>query len=84
MNKLILVDADSLCYQSSKETLQESIQIMDEKIQNMYDKTEATHAAFFISTGRYFRHDIDPFYKSGRGKYPTTLKWLKSLKMGLS
>lgn len=79
-NKLILVDADSLCFQSSRETLQESIQIMDEKIQNMYDKTEATHAAFFITSGDSFRKAITPSYKANRGKYQNKLKFLRSLK----
>lgn len=80
MYKLVLIDSDSLCYQSSKETLVESIDILDEKVQNIFTQTEATHYAMFISQGRYFRHNIDPGYKSNRGKYKTPLKWLKTLK----
>lgn len=80
MNKLLLIDADSLCFQSSKDTLQESIQVMDDKIQNMYDKTGASHSCFFISKGKYFRHSIFPQYKLSRGKYETSLKYLKTLK----
>lgn len=78
--KLLLVDADGLVYHSSRETLEESIQVINDKIQNMYDKTEATHSAFFISQGRYFRHGISADYKQSRGKYQTQLKWLKTLK----
>lgn len=77
---LVLIDADSLCYQSSKETLTESINILDEKVQNIFIQTGATHYTMFISQGKYFRHDIDPGYKGNRGKYKTPLKWLKSLK----
>ncbi len=77
---LVLVDADGLVYHSSKETLEESIQVLNDKIQNIYKKTEATHAALFISKGRYFRHNLDPLYKQNRGKYPTKLLWLKTLK----
>ena len=77
---LVLIDADALTYQSSKETLEESIQVLNDKIQNIYEKTGATHAAFFISKGRYFRHNLDPLYKQNRGKYPTKLLWLKTLK----
>jgi len=78
--KLVLVDADGLVYHSSKNTLEESINILDEKIQNIFIKTEATHYVFFISKDKYFRHNIDPLYKSNRSKYPTQLKWIKTLK----
>ena len=78
--KLVIIDADSLCYTSSRETLEESIQVLNEKIQNIYDKTEATHSIFLISKGKYFRHNIFSGYKQNRGKYTTTLKYLKSLK----
>lgn len=77
---LVLIDADSLCFQSSKETLKESIFTLNEKIQNIYEKTQCTHAAFFISKGKYFRHNIDPLYKSIRSKYTSPLKYLKTLK----
>ena len=77
---LILVDADSLCHQSSRSTLEESILILNEKIQNIYEKTQCTHVAFFISKGKYFRHNIDPLYKANRGKYTSPLKYLKTLK----
>ena len=77
---LILIDADSLCFQSSKETLEESIFVLNEKIQNIYEKTQCTHAAFFISKGKYFRHNIDPLYKSSRSKHTSALKYLKTLK----
>jgi len=77
---LALIDADSLCFQSSKETLKESIFTLNEKIQNIYEKTQCTHAAFFISKGKYFRHNIDTSYKSSRNKYTSPLKYLKTLK----
>ena len=76
--KIALIDADGLTYQSSKETLEESISILNEKIQNIFDKTECTHYVMFISKGKYFRNSIDPTYKGNRGK--TNLKWVKTLK----
>lgn len=79
-NKLALIDGDALCYQSSKETLVESIQNIDEKINNIFEKTKATHYVIFISNTPYFRHKISPDYKSGRSKYTSPLKWLKTLK----
>ena len=81
--KLVIVDADGLIYHSSRETLEESIQILNDKIQNIYDKTEATHSIFFISQGRYFRHGISPDYKKSRGNTKSPLKWLQTLKMYL-
>jgi len=80
MNKLAIIDGDGLIYQSSKESLMESIDILDAKIQNIFDQTQATHYVIFISFTPYFRHSIDPNYKIGRNKYPQPLKWLKSLK----
>ena len=77
---LAIIDGDGLVYHSSKETLQGSIDILDEKIQNIFDKTKATHYIIFISNSPYFRHKIDPFYKIGRSKYTSNLKWLKTLK----
>lgn len=77
---LILIDSDGLLYHSSRETLNESIEVLNAKIQNIYEKTGATHSCFFISKGKYFRHTVSNDYKQSRGKYPTKLLWLKTLK----
>lgn len=77
---LVLIDADALIYQSSKEDLSESIMIIDEKINNIFQKTEADFYSMFISQGGYFRNKIDPAYKNNRKKYPTQLLWTKTLK----
>ena len=67
---LSLIDSDGLIYHSSRNTLEESILTLNEKIQNIYEKTQCTHAAFFISKGKYFRHEIsNGTYKSNRNKY---------------
>lgn len=79
-NVLALIDGDGLVYQSSKESLVESVSILDEKINNTINSTGATHYVIFLSSGPYFRHKIDPMYKSSRGKYGTVLKWIKTLK----
>jgi len=78
--KLAIIDGDALTYTSSKETIEESIVIMNEKINNIFVKTEATHYVIFLSNTPYFRHKIDPLYKNARTKSPSTLKWLKTLK----
>ena len=77
---LVLIDADSLVYNSSKELLQDSIQNIDDKINNIFEQTGATHYAMFISLGTYFRHRIDPAYKAQRKVYPTQLLWTRTLK----
>lgn len=73
-----IIDADSLLYQSSKETLEESISIIDEKIESILAQTKAQQYALFISIAPYFRHDISPDYKSKR--VSSQLLWLKTLK----
>jgi len=80
MNKLLLIDADGLIYHSSRETLEESIQVLNDKITNMYQETGAQYSCFFISQGRYFRHAISEDYKKSRGNTKSPLKWLKTLK----
>ena len=80
MGKLAIIDADALTYHSSKDSIHESIEIIDEKIQNIFTQTEATHYVLFISNSPYFRHQISPEYKSNRNKYKSPLKWLKTLK----
>lgn len=77
---LVLIDADGLIYQSSKEDFLESVAILDEKIQNILEKTNADFYSVFISLGGYFRHRVDPTYKVRRRSYPSKLLWTKSLK----
>lgn len=77
---LALIDADSLCYSSSKETIEESITIIREKINNILIQTKCDYFSLFISQGRYFRHDIADTYKIGRKDHPTKLRFIKTLK----
>jgi hypothetical protein len=77
MTKLALIDADALCYHSSKELLVDSLESIDGRIKNMFEKTEATHYVMFVSNSPYFRHKIDPKYKDRPKSY---LQWLGTLK----
>jgi 5'-3' exonuclease len=81
--KLVLIDADGLLYHSSRDTIEESLTTIDEKINNILEKTEATHYSLFISQGKYFRHLLFPEYKQNRKSYPTQLKWIKTLRQYL-
>ena len=80
MSKLAIIDGDALVYMSSKDTIQESLLVIDEKINNIFEKTEATHYLLFVSNTPYFRHSISSDYKLSRTKYTSSLKWLKTLK----
>ncbi len=81
MNKtLAIIDIDGLFYQSSKETLEESISNFGEKLNNIFEQTKATHYVAFCSFSPYFRHEIDKEYKQHRKKYKSPLKWIKTLK----
>lgn len=78
-NKTIgLIDADSLCYFSSKETLEESKEHLDLYVKNISEATKLKKFIFFISEGKYFRHSIYPQYKDGRPA--SKLLYLKELK----
>ena len=78
--KLLLIDGDALTYQCSKETLEESIKLIDERVENIFNATEADYYKIFLSIGTYFRHKIDPSYKSNRKKQTSPLYWVKTLK----
>jgi len=78
MNKLALVDADSLCYICSTDTLEKSISSMDSFIKKILREVEADEAVFFLSEGKYFRHNIYPEYKGNRST--SALLFLKQLK----
>jgi 5'-3' exonuclease len=80
MNKIAIIDADGLAYHSLRETIEESLLVLNKKIQNIFEKTEATYYVMFISQGKYFRHNIFPEYKKSREKYRGNAKWIKTLK----
>lgn len=80
--KLALIDADSICYFCSKDTLEESKELVDELIKTILFKVNVKKCILFISEGKYFRHSIYPQYKEKR-KPSTTLLFLRELKLYL-
>lgn len=78
MKKILLIDADSIPYICSKEIIKESIENVDSFIRNLIENLKADGYYLFLSNSPYFRHKIEPLYKSHR--QPSTLKYLKTLK----
>lgn len=77
---IALIDSDSLIYHSSKDTLTESIEVLNEKFNNILEQTNADYYLTFVSLGKYFRHQIDPLYKKSRTNRVQPLKFVNSLK----
>lgn len=79
MDKILsIIDFDGMLYHSTRDTLEESIEALKDKLQNCLDKTNCTHWAGFVGKGKTFRHNISPDYKANRtGKPPKYLSALK-------
>lgn len=78
MNKLAIIDIDSMFYMSTgKPSFEECINSFREKFQNLLDKTECTHYAAFTSKGKTFRHQIANSYKANRTQAPKYLQAIK-------
>ena len=77
---LVIIDGDGLVYHASKQDLKQSLDILDEKVQNIFDSTKASHYLMLISLGTYFRNNLSPEYKANRKKYESPLLWTRTLK----
>jgi hypothetical protein len=64
-----LIDGDSLIYyEMGKPTLEEALSSLDGRLYQMFEKTEATHYAGFLTLGRCFRYKaaVSKPYKGNR------------------
>lgn len=80
---ICLIDADSLCFYSSKENIAESLNVLNNRIDEIVDKTNADEFILFLTGSKCFRNNIYPEYKQNRkDRKPskTPLKYLKTLK----
>lgn len=79
---ITLIDADSLIFYSSKDTIEVSLTIIKNRITEILDNTEADKFILFLTGGKQgFRYNIYPEYKQNRKKsYGKRLKYLKTLK----
>jgi len=77
-NLLALVDFDGLLYQASKETIEESIISLKDRVNNIIEKTNCDFWAGFVGGEKCFRYNIFPQYKANRTQPKP--KWYKTLK----
>jgi len=75
---LTIIDADSLLYYSSKDTIIESITELESRLTTILTRTGAEGFILCISSSNYYRRDIFPEYKGKRKE--STLKYIKTLK----
>jgi hypothetical protein len=55
--KIALIDGDSLIYyEMGKPTLEEALDSLDGRLHQMFEQTEATHYAGFLTAGKCFRY----------------------------
>jgi len=81
MIKVGVIDADPIAYICSKDTLQESLDNVDDLISNALNAVHCSHYYMFLSDSPYFRHQVNTEYK---GKRPTSeLKYLEEIKQYL-
>jgi len=81
VKKFAIIDGDGLAFHSLRETLSESLEALDDKFQNLFEKTGAEYYLLFISKGKYFRHDVFPDYKVKRREYSRDrVSFVKTLK----
>ena len=86
MINLAIIDADSICYLGGKEdSLQQILEKVDYKIQEILIETKADHYVLLVSKGKYFRHEISKSKEAPEGSYKanrtyTAQPWVKTIK----
>ena len=59
MSKIVLIDADSLLYfEMGRDTLEEAIEGIDQRIEQIITETEADSCIGYLTLGKCFRYDI--------------------------
>ena len=85
-NKIALIDGDSLIYyEMGKPTLEEALESLDGRIEQMFNVTEATGFSGFLTHGKCFRYNVAVSrpYKGNRKKsekpyiFPAIREYLK-------
>ena len=70
MINLAIIDADSIAYLGGKDdSLQQILEKVDYKIQEILTETNADYYVPLVSKGKYFRHDISKSKDAPEGSY---------------
>ena len=83
---LAIIDADSICYLGGKEdSLQQILEKVDNKIQEILTETKADYYILLVSKGKYFRHEISKSKETPEGSYKANRSylsqpWVKTIK----
>lgn len=80
LKRLVVIDADSICYICSKDTLEESLFLAKELVVNILNFTMANCYYLVLSESPYFRHKIEPLYKT---RAATSLLFVNEIKQFL-
>ena len=86
MKNLAIIDADSIAYLgNSTDSLQQILEKVDYKIQEILTETKADYYVLLVSKGKYFRHDISKSKEAPEGSYKanrtyTAQPWVKTIK----
>lgn len=80
LKRLTVIDADSICYICSKDTLEESLMLANDLVLNILNYTIADAYYLVLSDSPYFRHKIEPTYKT---RTATGLLFVKEIKQHL-
>lgn len=75
-----IIDGDGLIYHACKDDIHESIQEVDKRMQNIFDKVSDKYILAITISKFTFRNKIYKEYKETRKLHPTSLKWIKTLK----
>lgn len=86
MVNLAIIDVDSICYLGGKDdSLQQILEKVDYKIQEILTETKADYYVLLVSKGKYFRHEISKSKEAPEGSYKanrtyTAQPWVKTIK----
>lgn len=86
MVNLAIIDSDSIAYLGGKEdSLQQILEKVDNKIQEILLETKADYYVLLVSKGKYFRHEISKSREAPEGSYKANRSylnqpWVKTIK----
>jgi len=81
-DKILLIDADSLCFHSKDASYSQALETLENKLDNIIRFSGCRKYEIYLTIGRNFRFDLLPTYKENRTKQERPI-WVKQLKQHL-